>query len=58
MLPCGGVGVRENIQSQVDNSPKALHEIDLKQSLFLMKDNIVSKRLQGTQERMTKKTGY
>uniref|UniRef100_A0A674PBY7 Histone deacetylase n=1 Tax=Takifugu rubripes TaxID=31033 RepID=A0A674PBY7_TAKRU len=40
MLPCGGVGVRGNIQSQVDNSPKALREIDLKQSLLLMKDNI------------------
>lgn len=58
MLPCGGVGVRENIQSQVDNSPKALHEMDLKQSLLLMKDNIVSKRRQGTQERMTTETGY
>lgn len=58
MLPCGGVGVRENIQTQVDNSPKALREIDPKQLLLLMKDNIISKRRQGTQEKMTKKTGY
>lgn len=58
MLPCGGVGVRENIQTQVDNAPKALHEIDLKQLLLLMKDNIISKRRQGTQEKMTTKTGY
>lgn len=58
MLPCGGVGVRENIQTQVDNSPKALHEIDLKQLLLSMKDNIISKRRQGTQEKMTTKTGY
>lgn len=58
MLPCGGVGVRENFQTEVDNSPKALHEIDQKPSLLLMKSNIISKRRQGTQEKMTTKTGY
>lgn len=58
MLPCGGVGVSETMLTQVDNSAKALHEIDLKQSLLLMKDNIISKRRQGTQETMATKTGY
>lgn len=58
MLPCGGVGVRENIQTEVDNSPKVLHEIDQRPSLLLMKSNIISKTRQGTQEKMTTKTGY
>lgn len=50
MLPCGGVGVRENTDTALLFS-KALNERDIKQSLRLMKDNMVSKRSDRSHER-------
>lgn len=62
MLPCGGVGVRENSRTAPKCS-KALNERDIKKekkSVCLMKDGIVSKtsdRSHGTHG-ISPKTGY